>query len=237
MTHILILEDNKDLAEGLKDVIEGILENEVSITEIGSEAVSIFDTHPVTLALFDVNLPEKNGVETLKEVRFSGYKQPVIFMTGYRIPQVVNETFPDRSLSILSEPNIFAQIQQNGIEDDASITFAYTRDIADKEKVLQYCQEGLGFHLINHLDYTLSVAQLSGAPGLLYGENLPITEKLAHLLYLKELGLEKSALFLGEYGDSDEKEPYSRFDVTGCVFKPFDLQKLLELITLHTPPK
>ena len=72
MTHILILEDNKDLAEGQKEVSEGILENDDSITEIGSEAVSIFDTHSVTLALFDVNLPENNGVETLKEARLNG---------------------------------------------------------------------------------------------------------------------------------------------------------------------
>jgi len=229
--NIIILEDNVDLAEGLKDVLEGVLEQRVVITESGLQALAYVSQQDINIGLFDVNLPELNGIATLKEIRRQGYPLPIIFMTGFRIIQLVNEVFPRAEVKLVSEPNIFSQMEQGQPSlDSDSLTLVYGTNVTEMQSVGTFCLESLGYCRLDAGCYDIDAVLLENAKGCFY-DDVVVTEALAHALFLREQGFVKPVVVSGVYVDhTQEAEPFARFDVTGCVFKPFDLQKMLELM-------
>ena len=66
--HILIVEDDGDLLEVLKFVLEdeGYL---VSTAERGAEALSVASSKEFSLVLLDVSMPDMSGIEVAKRLR------------------------------------------------------------------------------------------------------------------------------------------------------------------------
>ena len=231
MKQIIILEDNTDLADGLKDVIETALEHSVVITDSGSQAVKFAAEQGFDLGLFDINLPEMNGIAALKEIRRQGYSLPVIFMTGFRITQLINEVFPAAPVCLISEPHILDQLEhsQSSITNNA-ITLAYGTNSDELAKGKAFCLHTLGYTLMDARRYDIDDDIAREAEAYFYAD-VVVSDALAHVLYLREKGFEKPVIILGEYAVAYQgTEPYILFEVTGCVFKPFDLQHLLGLI-------
>ena len=78
--NILIVEDDTAIREG---VAEFLKENEYEVfcAEDGEKALEILKSKEIHLALLDIMLPKKNGIEVLKELRtFS--ELPVIMLTA-----------------------------------------------------------------------------------------------------------------------------------------------------------
>ena len=81
MARILVIEDNEDLAFGLRKVLE-FEGYEVEVAGEGeSGLVSARDTPP-DLLILDIMLPEKSGFEVLRELRTSGLRFPVLILTA-----------------------------------------------------------------------------------------------------------------------------------------------------------
>lgn len=77
--HILLVEDDRFIADGLKFAFE---QDSWAVTHcatynaaINSIKSSVFD-----IAVLDINLPDGNGIELCREIK-AGYKMPVIFLT------------------------------------------------------------------------------------------------------------------------------------------------------------
>ena len=78
---ILLLEDDFNLASSLKEILE--LENyEVDIVSNASEAYEKTFNEKYDLYIFDINLPDENGIDVLKNLRFAEDKTPTIFITA-----------------------------------------------------------------------------------------------------------------------------------------------------------
>ena len=78
---ILLLEDDLNLSETVCDYLEekGF---EVVCAYDGDEALSLIYENDFDLLLLDVNVPNKNGFEVLKEVRKEDSNIPAIFTTS-----------------------------------------------------------------------------------------------------------------------------------------------------------
>jgi len=78
---ILLLEDDFNLATTLKEILK--LENyEVDIVSNASEAYEKTFNNKYDLYIFDINLPDENGIEVLKNLREADDKTPTIFITA-----------------------------------------------------------------------------------------------------------------------------------------------------------
>jgi DNA-binding response OmpR family regulator len=81
MTEILIIEDNEDLAFGLRTA----LENEdftVSIAADGSTGLENAKRADVSLVILDLMLPGLDGYRVLKALRGAGVEKPVLVLTA-----------------------------------------------------------------------------------------------------------------------------------------------------------
>lgn len=78
---ILIVEDEKEIADGLA----GILKGEGFLTDTvydGEEGLDYIRTNMYEMILLDVMLPNMNGFEIVKKIRAEGIATPVIFLTA-----------------------------------------------------------------------------------------------------------------------------------------------------------
>lgn len=88
--HLLIVEDEKSLADTLRDSLEAHGFQPVCANSAG-EAWEVLWQHPFDLIVLDVMLPEgeEAGFRLSQEVRDAGFRQPILFLTA-------RERLPDR---------------------------------------------------------------------------------------------------------------------------------------------
>lgn len=80
MNKILIIEDDKNLNEGISMTLEGP-ETGTIRAETVAQAKEALKTEPPDLILLDVNLPDGNGFDFCREIR-QGSDVPIIFLTA-----------------------------------------------------------------------------------------------------------------------------------------------------------
>jgi DNA-binding response OmpR family regulator len=81
MTRILIVEDNSDLALGLRNNLE-IEGYDVDIADDGMAGLTAFKARPPDLIVLDLMLPAMDGYRVLHEIRTSGSAVPVLLLTA-----------------------------------------------------------------------------------------------------------------------------------------------------------
>jgi len=79
-TKILIVDDEKDIIDVLRDRLEQGF-SEVLIASNGSEAVKIADRDRPNIIIMDINMPVLNGIEAKKIIRDNGLRMPIIFLS------------------------------------------------------------------------------------------------------------------------------------------------------------
>lgn len=81
MAKVLLVEDDADTGATIKDLL--VLDSHtVEVVDTGSEASNRLGQYDYDLIVLDWELPDKTGVEVLKEYRSSRGKTPVLMLTG-----------------------------------------------------------------------------------------------------------------------------------------------------------
>ena len=81
MTRVVIIEDNPDLAFGLRRTLE-FEGYDVALSETGPTGLTEARTTGTDLVLLDLMLPEMDGFKILRELRRGGSRVPVLVLTA-----------------------------------------------------------------------------------------------------------------------------------------------------------
>lgn len=81
MAHIVIIEDEPDLAMGLRDNLE-FEKHSVAHAPTGLEGVALVGKQPTDLVLLDIMLPDIDGFEVCKRLREAGQTMPIIILSA-----------------------------------------------------------------------------------------------------------------------------------------------------------
>lgn len=81
MPRLLVIEDNADLAFGLKTILE-FEGHDVEVAEDGEVGLEQARDMDPDLIILDLMLPRKGGYEVLREVRQGGMRTPVLILTA-----------------------------------------------------------------------------------------------------------------------------------------------------------
>ena len=80
--NILIVEDDKELNESLKDLLETFFKA-VDVSKDGLEALNKYKMNRYDIVLTDINMPKMNGIELAKEIRILNYEQCILVLSAY----------------------------------------------------------------------------------------------------------------------------------------------------------
>ena len=81
MTRVLIVEDNHDLAFGLRNNLE-IEGYAVDVAADGAGGLAAARRHPPDVVLLDLMLPGMDGYRVLRQLREEGFAMPVLILTA-----------------------------------------------------------------------------------------------------------------------------------------------------------
>lgn len=81
MARILIVEDEKEMAQGLKDNFE-FDNHTVLLAEDGESGLALIQSEDPDLMILDVMLPKLSGLGVLRAIREKGIHKPVIMLTA-----------------------------------------------------------------------------------------------------------------------------------------------------------
>ncbi len=129
----LIVDDDDDLRDSLRDQLALHDEFEVTVADSAASGIEIAKAEHHDLVLFDVGLPDMDGREAVKILRKSGFKSPIIMLTG-------NDSDADQILGLDAGANdyvtkpfkfavllarIRAQLRQHEQSEDAVFTIGH----------------------------------------------------------------------------------------------------------------
>jgi DNA-binding response OmpR family regulator len=79
---VLLVDDDEDLRTSLKDQLVLHDEFDVSEANTASKGMEAAKSGRFDLVVFDVGLPDMDGREAVKMLRKSGFKTPIVMLTG-----------------------------------------------------------------------------------------------------------------------------------------------------------
>ncbi|HUC46937.1 MAG TPA: response regulator transcription factor, partial [Hyphomicrobiaceae bacterium] len=79
---ILIVDDDEDLRESLKDQLALHDEFEVFAAGTAAKGIEVAKSEHLDLVMLDVGLPDMDGREACKLLRKNGFKSPIVMLTG-----------------------------------------------------------------------------------------------------------------------------------------------------------
>ncbi len=84
MKRILLVDDHSIVRQGLKNLIE--LESTLEVTgeaASGVEALKLVRNNQYDIVVLDISMPDKNGVDTLHDLKHIAPNLPVLILSGY----------------------------------------------------------------------------------------------------------------------------------------------------------
>ena len=100
---ILVIDDEAEIREGL----ELLLSSEgysVSLADTGESGLARLEQEPYDLLLLDVNLPDRNGLDLLRDIRQHDAHLPIVLITAYGSIDMARQAFKSGAQDYITKP-------------------------------------------------------------------------------------------------------------------------------------
>src|ERR1700740_3296397 len=112
---ILVVDDESEIREGLELLLRGEGYG-VSSAETGESGLEKLEQHPYDLLLLDVSLPDRNGLDMLKEIHRRDPQLSVVLITAYGSIEMARAAFKYGGVGYINKPwsndELLAQVAQ-----------------------------------------------------------------------------------------------------------------------------
>src|SRR5664280_1037494 len=103
MFSILIVDDNRSMADALVDIL--VLKGfETFVASSGEEALQILHEHPIDVLLTDVIMAEMDGVELYRQTREAYPQLITVLMTAYAADELIQQGMAEGIKTVLTKP-------------------------------------------------------------------------------------------------------------------------------------
>ena len=103
MKKILIAEDEKVMRQMLADYLENF-DYELFLAEDGAIAWDLWNNNKCDLLISDINMPNMNGLELLKNIKSKDIDFPVIIITGVNVENAEGLALEGGADAFLTKP-------------------------------------------------------------------------------------------------------------------------------------
>lgn len=229
---ILIVDDDRDLAESLADVLEARGYG-VELAGSGEEGVERFRQRHFDVVFTDVKLPGMNGVESFFAFRRIRRDAKIVMMTGFSVEHLLARAIENGALAVLHKPfavaDILAVIER--VKPAGIVVIA--DDDADFVDSVVPVLRGAGYRVLVARDGGDAVTRVAsgGVDVLVLDLGLPVLDGLAVFHRLQEMEkLIPTIIVTGRARAESTGVAALRALVDGFLVKPFDPTHLLDAV-------
>lgn len=232
MTRVLIVDDDRDHAESLADVLD-MRGHEAELAYSGEEAIERFRATDFDFVLLDVRLPGINGVDAFLEMKKIRPAAQVMMMTGYSVEQLVAQAIEGGALGVLYKPfaamqvlEVLTQVKPRGTVLVADDDPDFIRGIVPVLESARYIVQ-----IANNGAEALDKMVREDIDCVLLNLRLPVLSGADLYARLIEAGRTLPTILLSGGREDSEQDQRLRSQAHGMLFKPFDPNALLAAIS------
>jgi two-component system response regulator HydG len=228
---VMIVDDDRDLAESLAELIE-VRGHKVEIASNGREAVERFRQQDYDIAFMDVRMPVMNGVESFLEIRKLRPDAKIVMMTGFKEP-MVQKALEQGALGLLHKPFSVEDLLEKLSDATQPLVLVVDDDVD--------FAEGLS-EVLTHHGYKTALAgtgpdavrrvEAGGIDVLILDLRLPVMDGLEVYRTLKAKGNTPPTIIVTASLESnrDSIAALESMAVKECFAKPVDPNQLMSTI-------
>jgi len=233
MSKILIVDDEKDMAE----MIGGVLELKGYQTKAvfnGYGAIEEVKQTHYDLILMDIKLPDINGVETFLKIKEIDFSVKVIMMTGFSVEDLITEALKQGAYACLHKPfdmeKAISKVEEV-LRQSQKVILIVEDDLATRENLGGILKER-GYKVCEDEDGEEAIAKLkeSKYDCLLLDLKLPKIDGISVLREAKKIYPEVIVIVMTGYDLPQMLEEAERLSAYACLKKPIDPEELVKLL-------
>ena len=233
-TRVLVVDDDISFAESLTDILTEKGYIAVAVNS-GEEALEKIKERSFDVVLMDVKMPVMDGMQTFKEIKKLDRSTTVIMMTAYSMDDLVHDALKEGAYGVLRKPLDIEQVirrieisKAGGsltmiIDDDPNIRTSLKDILEEKGYVVTVAKDG---------KEAIAIAKERPEDIVIIDMQLPFLNGLETFLELKNINPKIQAIIITAYKE-DMKDLVEQALAKGayaCIYKPFDPQKIVEMV-------
>ncbi|MEW6680667.1 MAG: response regulator [bacterium] len=232
MANILIVDDEKDLADLLKEIVETEgFKGDVAFD--GNSALERLEKTKFDLALLDIRLPGMNGVELFLKIKEKAPDCKVIMMTGFAVEDLIEEAMALGAYTCVHKPfnprRIIEMIRKILLSDKMILV------VDDEAGIRDFLSEQLkmeGFNVLSAKDGDEALAILKRNRVNLILLNFCLPDMDGLLLFKKARDIHKDikVLLITGYDLTQILQREEARWLYGSMKKPIDFGSLLDVM-------
>lgn len=232
MKSILIVDDNRDLADGLAMLLED--DFNVTISYNGVDALNSSAANDHDLILLDVELPDANGIEIYCQIMEQKPDTNILMMTGYRIEQLLRMAVGNHATHILRRSSGLDEYMGALRNADKVAITLVVDDLNAKTSVEEdLIAQGKNIYVANTRKDVQEYINKGGGKDVLVlnlNESVMYGLKVFRDLVASDLHTPLVVVINDSHDKIRDEDALYALETTGCIFKPFDFKKLYDVI-------
>ena len=221
---ILVVDDNRSLAEALGDVFEA-KGYEPTLAFDGVQALEKVQQQRFDCILMDIRMPRLSGVDAFKEIKKLDPSIPVILMTAYSVQGLIEEARAEGVLAILQKPVAVKKIL--GIVDElrGSSSLLITDAHPDTKLVETLSEHGARVVVAANVREAISAAASGNYDAVLLNAEIQGLTSADNIALFKRCD-PKCLIILMSVDPTQDYGPF----VFAALQKPFRMQEVVSLL-------
>ncbi|MEW6096769.1 MAG: response regulator [bacterium] len=233
MAKILIVDDEKDLANVLGTILE--LEGyQVTTVLDGYKAIEHIKTTSYDLVLMDIRLPGINGVETFIKIKEIDPEVKVIMMTAFSVEDLIEKAIKQGAYACIHKPfepeKVIALIEE-AITQNQKVILIANGDGKTREELKEVLtSKGYGICTAKNTEEAITILKDECCHCILLNLNLPGVNGLNILKEAKKLCEGVVVIVMTDYELPEMIKEAKRPSAYACIKKPIDFDELVKLL-------
>lgn len=101
---LLVVDDSLPLKELNASLLEELGFQDVKMAASGMEALNLYENHPIDFTLLDIDMPEMDGIETLKKIKAAFPNTYIVMLSGHAEPDKIKESINNGANGFIVKP-------------------------------------------------------------------------------------------------------------------------------------
>jgi len=231
---ILVVDDNKEFCENVKDVLE-LKEYEVQTAYDGFKALDIIKQNVIDLVLMDIKMPVMNGVDAFKKIKKIAPHTQVIMITAFAVEELIQDALSNGAFSCLKKPLDF-ELLFSKIEEAFSTGSMIL--IVDDNK--QFCEntrdvltdKGYSVRIATDSNSAIKTVKENHFDIMLLDMKLPPLNGLETYLAIRKIQPDLTVMIITGYLKEIDNLLYEALRKSSytCIEKPINMDQLISLL-------
>ncbi len=231
-TNILVVDDIRSMRVTLGGILEDKGHNVVMV-ENGYQAIEAVKKTLFDVIFIDIKMPGINGVQTFREIKKIDRKAVVIMMTAYSVEDLLKEALEEGAYATVYKPfdvdKIIAVIEE--VLHEKTLILVVDDKFSDRE-TLKTILEDKGYRVAAAKDGTEAIEMVKSKHYdiIFLDVILPGIDGVETFEHVKEIDPEATVIMMTGYTEEDLVRKAVSEGAYTCIYKPFNMEKLIELV-------